>query len=207
MLIAAAIGGTAEKLGGGKFANGAVTGAYVMMFNHLGEHKREIQKRDPIIFITISSMPEGFNQQEYMELLRNRLIENGFNEQLAVVKNSLGGRIAAWWNCNPTADIHIRGFQTNDMKIAFETGGLVAGFAKPLSNEAVVYPGLSPLSKNQNRVLPIDYYVAASMHELGHAIFGFRHTSTGIMMGKLICPSCNFTNEQQSTIRKSIWGQ
>ena len=38
MLIAAAIGGTAEKLGGGKFANGAVTGAYVMMFNHLGEH-------------------------------------------------------------------------------------------------------------------------------------------------------------------------
>jgi hypothetical protein len=30
-------GGTAEKLGGGKFANGAVTGAYVMMFNHLGE--------------------------------------------------------------------------------------------------------------------------------------------------------------------------
>ncbi len=39
----AAIGGTAEALGGGKpaspiragFANGAVTGAYVMMFNHL----------------------------------------------------------------------------------------------------------------------------------------------------------------------------
>lgn len=33
--INAIIGGTAEKLGGGKFANGAVTGAYVMMFNHL----------------------------------------------------------------------------------------------------------------------------------------------------------------------------
>jgi hypothetical protein len=29
------VGGTAEALGGGKFANGAVTGAYVMMFNHL----------------------------------------------------------------------------------------------------------------------------------------------------------------------------
>ncbi len=34
--MSAVIGGTAEKLGGGKFANGAVTGAYVMMFNHLG---------------------------------------------------------------------------------------------------------------------------------------------------------------------------
>ncbi len=34
--LAAVIGGTAEALGGGKFANGAVTGAYVMMLNHLG---------------------------------------------------------------------------------------------------------------------------------------------------------------------------
>jgi len=33
--ISATIGGTAEALGGGKFANGAVTGAYVMMLNHL----------------------------------------------------------------------------------------------------------------------------------------------------------------------------
>lgn len=36
--ISAAIGGTAEALGGGKFANGAVTGAYVMALNHMGEH-------------------------------------------------------------------------------------------------------------------------------------------------------------------------
>ncbi len=45
--MSAVIGGTAEKLGGGKpacrswhagrFANGAVTGAYVMMFNHLNK--------------------------------------------------------------------------------------------------------------------------------------------------------------------------
>jgi len=33
--ISAAIGGTAEALGGGKFANGAVTGAYVMAWNHM----------------------------------------------------------------------------------------------------------------------------------------------------------------------------
>jgi hypothetical protein len=31
IMISAAIGGTAEALGGGKFANGAVTGAYVMI--------------------------------------------------------------------------------------------------------------------------------------------------------------------------------
>jgi hypothetical protein len=33
--ISAAIGGTAEALGGGKFANGAVTGAFVNLLNHL----------------------------------------------------------------------------------------------------------------------------------------------------------------------------
>ncbi len=34
MLIAAGVGGTAEALGGGKFANGAITGAFVGLFNH-----------------------------------------------------------------------------------------------------------------------------------------------------------------------------
>jgi len=35
VIAAAAIGGTAEALGGGKFANGAITAAYVVLFNHL----------------------------------------------------------------------------------------------------------------------------------------------------------------------------
>ncbi len=36
IVLSSVIGGTAEALGGGKFANGAVTGgAYVMMLNHL----------------------------------------------------------------------------------------------------------------------------------------------------------------------------
>ena len=45
--MAGAIGGTAEALGGGKFANGAVTGAYVMMFNHNRQTRQErrIQRR------------------------------------------------------------------------------------------------------------------------------------------------------------------
>jgi hypothetical protein len=38
---AAVVGGTASVLGGGKFANGAVTGAYTMLFNHLALHPGE----------------------------------------------------------------------------------------------------------------------------------------------------------------------
>ena len=33
--LSAALGGTAEALGGGKFVNVAITGAYVVLFNHL----------------------------------------------------------------------------------------------------------------------------------------------------------------------------
>ena len=44
--MSAAIGGTAEALGGGKFANGAVTGAYVMMFNH-AMHQGQHQESNP----------------------------------------------------------------------------------------------------------------------------------------------------------------
>ncbi|HPE84351.1 MAG TPA: hypothetical protein PLV43_11595, partial [Aequorivita sp.] len=46
--ISAAIGGTAEALGGGKFANGAVTGAYVMAWNHLMHESQDLpSSQDP----------------------------------------------------------------------------------------------------------------------------------------------------------------
>ena len=35
VLASSVVGGTASVIGGGKFANGAVTGAYVMLFNHM----------------------------------------------------------------------------------------------------------------------------------------------------------------------------
>ena len=55
VIMSAIIGGTAEPLGGGKparrsvcgggFANGAVTGAYVMMINHMIHQEYQSQKR------------------------------------------------------------------------------------------------------------------------------------------------------------------
>jgi len=40
----AIVGGTASKLGGGKFANGAVSGATIMIYNHMDALKREIAR-------------------------------------------------------------------------------------------------------------------------------------------------------------------
>ena len=45
VVTAAVVGGTASGLGGGKFANGAVTGAYTMLFNHMVHQKQEQAKQ------------------------------------------------------------------------------------------------------------------------------------------------------------------
>jgi len=61
MGIGAAIGGTAEALGGGKFANGAVTGAFVALFNH-GMHLEE-DPSDPPTDEEISSKLTSFTKK------------------------------------------------------------------------------------------------------------------------------------------------
>jgi hypothetical protein len=57
--MSAVIGGTAEALGGGKFANGSVIGAYVMMFNHLGHdwRERKASLKMKALALTIRSTP------------------------------------------------------------------------------------------------------------------------------------------------------
>jgi len=46
--IAATVGGTASEIGGGKFANGAVTGAFVELYNELG-HESQVEEREEYI--------------------------------------------------------------------------------------------------------------------------------------------------------------
>jgi hypothetical protein len=68
--MSAVIGGTAEKLGGGKFANGAVTGAYVMMFNHLST-QHQSQKH--------SNIWDEFPVKDYASLNDNERVEHIFD--------------------------------------------------------------------------------------------------------------------------------
>ena len=44
--VGATLGGTAEALGGGKFANGAITGAFVVLFNHLAHQDNNQSEGD-----------------------------------------------------------------------------------------------------------------------------------------------------------------
>jgi len=70
LTMSAVIGGTAKKLGDGKFANGAVTGAYVMMFNHLG-HEGDEQTQWP----TTEELERDFAKAFRTEII-NRFAEN-----------------------------------------------------------------------------------------------------------------------------------
>ena len=99
--INAIIGGTAEKLGGhtaagsvnGKFANGAVTGAYVMMFNHLSPKIIDVEKFQKKYFghveglnkIHTGEIPEGYTLDE-----ENRYFLNGDGKDVGGVTVYLG---------------------------------------------------------------------------------------------------------------------
>jgi hypothetical protein len=77
--ISAAIGGTAEALGGGKFANGAVTGAYVMAFNHLGS---QFGKKDPDAEHA-SVYGKDFNDQKAAQRFSARMA-NKYNKEITI---------------------------------------------------------------------------------------------------------------------------
>ena len=121
MLRSGQVGGTAEAPGGGKpvrpgrggFANGAATGAYVMMFNHLWN---EIQKRRTekmledivnTLGITSTAIDEGMQLILVSDLeLRQALIDQGYSTKRVdqIISRSattggvarIGGRILFW---------------------------------------------------------------------------------------------------------------
>lgn len=59
--------------------------------------------------------------------------------------------------------------------------------------------------------MPISSYVSVSIHELGHAIFGFEHSATGIMYHRMNFHGDNstlrFNSEQQNIIKKQYMGK
>jgi hypothetical protein len=119
--MSAVIGGTAEKLGGGKFANGAVTGAYVMMFNHLmhGENIVSNENNMPNVLdyknkelVTVDGTDYILYDNKWLELLPNERYEF-FIEDTSHPK---GGR----WISRSREEIAITGYQK---EIGY-TGGL-----------------------------------------------------------------------------------
>ena len=74
VVVNAALGGIVSEIGGGKFASGAMTGAYVMMFNelkHLGPTYRQLKK----IYEMEKASIEAMSSQEFYKKLGGEIAQ------------------------------------------------------------------------------------------------------------------------------------
>lgn len=206
LVYSSVVGGTASVLGGGKFANGAVTGAFVYLFNDMMHRAGERAiKKGGVILVSFYNQPEGMNKIEFMDQLKSKLTENGMSSLTLIEEYSATGYAKAVFQGKTIAFLDIRNYARGD---GFEPSG---GFAVLNSNRAVIYNGLTSFGKKD--IQPTWAYVNASAHELGHAIFGFLHNN----VGHTACPSsimdyrgvytkgANFSSTERQIISNSIW--
>ena len=102
VIVGAALGGTAEALGGGKFANGAITGAFVVLFNHLmhppqtgatPERLTEEQKKQLLLKIKDASEKErarNLEEQDTYNVEVDESIVSDFNIEGLPKKDAMG---------------------------------------------------------------------------------------------------------------------
>ena len=106
----AVIGGTVSVIGGGKFANGAVTGAFTMLFNDLAHDI--MQKRENLAKSADNSRK---NQDRYLhcnEFAQDKLEENGMNptdKALSAAEWANEGTIKSGWRPLEAGETAARG--------------------------------------------------------------------------------------------------
>jgi len=83
--ISAIVGGTASKIGGGKFSNGAVSGAFVHMFNAEGLAEMSSDELDAFM----EAMDPGLEDNSFLFLPIGKLISSVYNS-LKVAVGPLG---------------------------------------------------------------------------------------------------------------------
>jgi len=188
-------------IGGGSFIDGARMGAITVGLNHLAHYLEFVARNwKPTIFINQWVIPSGFSQEEYIVKLKRALIASGFNERLSIQNNSLIGRIKAILVGSPTASVTIKDFRLGVDRL--EAGGY-ASLNDP--NSIVIYNGLST---SRSAGVPMWAYVNATLHEIGHALFGFSHDSVSIMdYQRAYRYGTGFVFWQKQIISQSIWGR
>jgi RHS repeat-associated protein len=149
--------------------------------NDLGVQKEEskdskVQQGSPTIFVSFSAVPKGFIKTDYFKQLKTVLVANGFSKNLQVLEYSMSGSFVAWLTKSPTGTIAFT-YHYGDMPM--DAGGH-SRLNEP--NSIVIYPGLDGGYGQAN--IDMWAYVNASMHEIGHAFFGFDHDpATGFGLG------------------------
>lgn len=152
--------------------------------------------------------PKGFGVDEYLTGLRSALIANGFSNDLVVERSSISGSLKAWWNNSPTATVTIKNFRLGQDRL--EAGGY-ATLNDPHS--MIIYNGLSATGAGTSVAMWM--YINATVHEIGHGVFGFDHDSSGMTSDpssimdyrSAYTQGAGFNGAQQVIIMESIWGK
>jgi hypothetical protein len=158
----------------------------------------------PTVFVGFSSIPKDFNKEDYFAFLTASLIANGLNKDIVVKEYSMLDDIKAWWNNSPTGMIVFRKMYHNE---DIDVGG----FSNANNPRSIVIYDLKNVS--------MDNYIQATLHEIGHAFFGFNHDPVS---GHGIGPSATaptvmdyryvynvnqgFNADERAIISNSIWG-
>jgi len=200
-----------ESIIWGRSVNPAVEAAMESLQQQ--DKKADSGKVSPILFIDFDKIPNGMDVEEYINQLKDRLIENGVNPDLRIIEeggfDSFFAKIEAFFSSAPTADITFKEWNIRDSR----SEGL-GGYAELNSGEAILYTGLSDNYSLTDRVVETWKYVNVSMHELGHAVWGFKHDENGhtnyrdgIMdYRSTLRNGANFSPENVLFIKHSQWG-
>ena len=120
----------------------------------------------------------------------------------------------AWWVGAPTATVTMRNFTL--ARDGF-VGRKASGYAyRNDPHSIVIYNGLNPNVSSSSTPATWNY-VNATIHELGHGLFGFTHTAKGFTndptsimdyrSNYLRVRNVNFNAAERKIILKSKWGQ
>jgi RHS repeat-associated protein len=131
------------------------------------------------IYINLVKEPTGFNKVAYAAELRQRLIDNGAHPKTEVkyvqdltIMETLGRFLGQG---DQDIEVQIRNYSklNND---PIEAGGYSN---KKIKGIVTVYNGLTTDLDPSKSEVPVDLYVNATLHEIGHNLFNFNHDANG----------------------------
>jgi hypothetical protein len=128
IVLSSVIGGTAEALGGGKFSNGAVTGAFVEAYNHL-QYQIEVNE--------FKKKWSGFPQKDYDYLSDSERAEHIFNAIKYSNENGMNGMIplnSIFDNLKNNNTLQNSGIKINKTHVAIEGYEYTVQIIIPLFN-------------------------------------------------------------------------
>lgn len=191
-VVGAATGGTAEALGGGKFANGAVTGTFVGMFNH-GMHGG-IERPDPTEF---DMMVEVTSREELVNEMR--FYSEKYGVEIGGVELTLNGETKYYvLPANYNGLVNDATTTNWDSKVLLPNGGkVVANYHTHLSNNGPNYVDATSAGqiRGQNYILGNKsvFIIDNSRHlasrpfgnygDYGHRIGSIKDWKNGIFTG------------------------